>query len=952
MATGGHTAEGGLLERETELAGISAIVAQARAGAGRVLLIEGEPGIGKTALLTELRHAAGAAGMATLPARAHELERDFGFGVVRQLFERVVRDGPAELLAGQARLAAPALGVEPAVPGRTKPPLEPAYPAVHGLYWLTLALAERGPLALLVDDAHWSDRASLRFLAYLAPRLEELPVLMAVTARRGEQADWFLHALGTPRVLAPQRLSAAATAAVVRSLAPAADDAACRACHAATRGNAFYVREVAAAIRDRGPGDPEPRYEAWSPASVTRAVAGRIAALSPGGREAARACAILGDGAPLHAIATLAGLDDDAGRAAVDSLRAGAILAPTARIEFIHPIVRSAVEASIPPGLRAGGHARAARLVAAAGAGPERIAVHLLAADPAEDAWACECLREAGREALSRGAPETAARYLERALEEPAPEHGRSRLLLDLGTALAFSFRSGAAAHVRRAFELAPTDEARLEAALLHAHLSLQAGRGADGLELLVRVHEESPPESSRALMIEGFATNFTRAQLSARRAARPIIDRLRARGDVGIDADPSVLIAAGAELAMAGVERSRAVVLARAALGRLTTIPPLMRSFAGLTATRTLIVADDHERARSELEDAMEAARSRGALFDFIYHAVSHANLAFRAGDLYESETDARSGYEIARRERWPLGLPSVAHYLVHALVERGELDDAWDVLRESRLDGPARELSDVYTTNALLLARSRLRLATGTAKDALADLEELRFRQEEFGEINPSLSPWRSEMALTLLHLGDRERAVALVAEEVVLARTWGAPRALGMALRAAGVVAGDEGGIPVLREAVTVLEGSFARLELGRALADLGDAVLARGERAEARALLRRALELTHDCGAAPLEDRVLAGLRRAGARPRRAMQRGADALTSGERRAAELAATGLTNRQIADRLFVTVRTVEYHLNNAYRKLGIDARSKLPAALDGGASAQHGSTRVKSR
>jgi DNA-binding CsgD family transcriptional regulator len=923
-----------LLEREVELAEIDVAVAAAAAGAGRVLLIEGEPGIGKTALLREIRRAAGATGLTALAARGHELERDFGFGVVRQLFERVAREQPATVSAGQARLAGPVLGIEPVGARRAKPPLEPIYPAIHGLYWLTLTLAERSPIALLLDDSQWADKASLRFLAYLAPRLEDLPVLLAITTRRGEQPDWFLNALGRPQVLAPQRLSAEATATVVRSLVPAADDAACRECHAATDGNAFYVRELAAALRDRDDTEPAPRYEAWSPESVTRAVSGRIAALPPGAREVARACAILGDGAALRGIATLAGLDDDAARAAVDSLRASAILTDAAAIGFAHPIVRSAVESSIPPGLRAGAHARAARLEAAAGATPERIAVHLLATDPAEDPWVCERLTEAAREALTRGAPETAARYLERALEEPPPEQDRSRLLLELGTAAAFAFRSGAGTHVRRAFELARDADERLDAALLHAHLSLQAGRGAEGLELLSRVLDESEPESARALTIEGFAANFTRAQLSARRAAQPIIDRLRARRHVGLDADPSVLIATGAELAMAGVERERAVELARAALERLPVIPPLMRAFAGLTATRTLIVADDHERARRELEDAMEAARSRGALFDFIYHAVSHANLAFRAGDLFESESDARSGYEIARRERWPLGLPSIAHYLVQALTERGETGDAWAILRESRLDGPASELSDVYTSNALLLARARLKLVGGDPEGSRADLEELRVRQAAFGEQNPSLSPWRSALALTLLELGERDQAELLAREEVELARAWGAPRALGMALRAAGAVSGDRA---LLAEAVEVLRGSFARLEHGRALADLGDALAVDGEHASARELLRDALELAHHCGAAPLEERVLASLRVAGARPRRAVLRGPGALTPSERRVAELAATGLANRDIADRLFVTVRTVEYHLHNAYRKLDIDARAKLAAALD---------------
>jgi DNA-binding NarL/FixJ family response regulator len=174
-------------------------------------------------------------------------------------------------------------------------------------------------------------------------------------------------------------------------------------------------------------------------------------------------------------------------------------------------------------------------------------------------------------------------------------------------------------------------------------------------------------------------------------------------------------------------------------------------------------------------------------------------------------------------------------------------------------------------------------------------------------------------------------------MAAEEIDLARRWGAPRALGMALRAAGLVEGGAPGTELLRDAVSVLSGSFARLEHGRALADLGEATLRAGDAGTARVELRQALALAHECGAAALEERVLAGLRAAGARPRRAQLSGPGALTPSERRVAEMAAGGLTNREIAERLFVTVRTVEYHLHGTYRKLGIEGRTQLARALD---------------
>ena len=182
-----------------------------------------------------------------------------------------------------------------------------------------------------------------------------------------------------------------------------------------------------------------------------------------------------------------------------------------------------------------------------------------------------------------------------------------------------------------------------------------------------------------------------------------------------------------------------------------------------------------------------------------------------------------------------------------------------------------------------------------------------------------------------------GDPERARALAAEEVRVTRGFGAPCALGRALRVAGAVAGDaRQAEALLREAVAVLEPSPGRLEHGHALAALG-AALARGARdAEARTVLREALGLAHRCGAAALEQAVLDGLRAAGARPRRALLTGPGALTPRERSVCALAAAGRTNREIAEALFISVRTVEFHLSGAYPKLGIGSRRELAAAL----------------
>jgi DNA-binding CsgD family transcriptional regulator len=200
------------------------------------------------------------------------------------------------------------------------------------------------------------------------------------------------------------------------------------------------------------------------------------------------------------------------------------------------------------------------------------------------------------------------------------------------------------------------------------------------------------------------------------------------------------------------------------------------------------------------------------------------------------------------------------------------------------------------------------------------------------------PGYLPWRSEAALAQLTLGERDPAERLAAEELELARAFGAPRALGVAMRAAGVVAGGDRGEALLREAIGTLERADARLDRARTLAELGALLRRRNRRTEARELLREALDAAYRAGARPLAEQAETDLRATGARPRKVVVSGVDSLTASERRIAELASQGLTNREIAQTLFVTARTVEGHLTSIFRKLQLNSRKELAAALAG--------------
>ncbi len=275
----------------------------------------------------------------------------------------------------------------------------------------------------------------------------------------------------------------------------------------------------------------------------------------------------------------------------------------------------------------------------------------------------------------------------------------------------------------------------------------------------------------------------------------------------------------------------------------------------------------------------------------------------------------------------------PITLAFLIEALIERGDTAAAWDELRKQGHDG---ELSLIWPTTPLLLARGRLRAATGDHAAAVEDLVATGKRTAAWDLANPAMTPWRSSAAVSLATIGERDEAIRLATEELELAQRWGAARATGVALRAAGIAHGDEEGLKLLANAVRNLEDAQAPVDHARALVDLGAALRRHGARSRARDHLRSGLDLAHRHGALALAEQAREELIIAGARPRRDALRGRDALTSSELRVARLAAEGNTNNEIAQLLFITPRTVEAHLTSSYAKLGISSRRELSAAL----------------
>jgi predicted ATPase len=287
-----------LLERSVELDVVRACAEAVAAGEGRAVVVEGPPGIGKTALVAAARARALEAGLKPLGARATELERAFGYGVVRQLLEPAVHDGAGTaVFEGAARYAAALLDVPLAEPAPLPLAPEGAFAVLHGLYRLTADLAHDQPMALLVDDAHWADGASLRFLAYLAGRLGHTPVMLVVAARPlgepgGAAVAELLAEGGAPALLRPEALTDAASASLVRSAVPEALTPLCRTCHALTGGNPFFLRELAGALREAGL-DLADDVLGAAPDGVVASVRARLARYPAPARRLAGAAAVL-----------------------------------------------------------------------------------------------------------------------------------------------------------------------------------------------------------------------------------------------------------------------------------------------------------------------------------------------------------------------------------------------------------------------------------------------------------------------------------------------------------------------------------------------------------------------------------------------------------------------------------------------------------------------------------
>jgi DNA-binding CsgD family transcriptional regulator/tetratricopeptide (TPR) repeat protein len=941
----------GLRDRDAVLHRIEQLLETASAGSGRALLIEGHPGMGKTRLHEAALDDARARGMRVLRAAGAELERSIALGVAGQLIDAQLRElTPARRRAVLASAPQPiqALADSRELPSHSSTTGDLAL--AHAIFTLVATADERRPALIAVDDLHWSDAASLEFVLYLLHRLDELSIALLLTRRpvAAQEISDILDRVAThPRVeleVLPPLGKEAVADVVVEALGERSSGPIVDACLDATAGNPFYLRELLLALREESDLDArrlEDRARALAPDAVIRTLRVRIGRLGSAAAVLAGAVAILGDDVPLRQAAALGGISVPDAVAAADKLGAVEILLAREPLRFVHPLVRHAILRDMPAAERASRHLDAARLLYAEGATAERVAAHLLRGLAQGDPWVVERLRAAAQEADARATPRSAVEYLRRALEEPPREEARADVLAELGMAEAAAGVPGAADHIAQAAAVAASPRRRAELALeLGRALDAQGHheRAAQAFDQGVRELPDEPLQPNEHELQDqlqiGFMSSATLVPDLQAEVVKRATDLSRRAPKLPRSQGQRLLLAQAArQAAFAGRPAAVVIDFADRAWDNGGLLEEAASQWVGWRiAAGAFLLAGELERAVEVADAAITDARRRGWPLGFATASLIRGLPRLWRGEVDEALADLEAARD-ARRYGWSqFTRTATAHYVL-CLIQRDELDKAEEALREEQDIRADRDLEAAMC----LYSRAELRLAQGRPRDALQDALDSGHIVERtvkfFG-----YCPWRTTAALAALALGDRERAFGLAQEAAGRARRIEVVHQEIRTLRVLGVCQERDDGIKTLREAVAFARDAPPRLETLYALVELGAALRRANHRTEARDPLQRAADLAGQGGTKVLHDRACVELKATGARPRREMfLSGPGSLTPSERRIADHAAAGQSNREIAQALFVTPKTVEYHLRNTFRKLGIENRQELAGALE---------------
>ncbi|GDY29816.1 helix-turn-helix transcriptional regulator [Gandjariella thermophila] len=927
-----------LVGRADELALLAECAGAARDGRSGLVLVSGPTGIGKTSLLRAFRDGGACHGMTVLHAPCCEVVAATGYGAVRRLFAplRLAENPESPLLRGSARRALPALGDRPAPEDAGAA----TYPVLHGLYWLVVNLVTDRPLVLMIDDVHWCDGRSLRWVEFLLRRADRLPLLV-VLARRAEQApaapaalrdvladprlvELPLPPLGEPEVaeLARRAFTAPVAVPFVRRVA------------VVSGGNPLTLARLLHELRDGGV-----RPDAQGAQRVDeiggQVVAGRVRGWldrQPDDVTAVATAIAVAGPEPPEFLAALAGVSPAVLHDAVAVLRRAELVAPR-HLDLVHDLVRAAVLDRLDAAAVGRWRVRAALLLSDAGRPADEVANQVLLVPALEAPWMVAVLRDAAAQAAGRGAPESAARYLYRVLEAEPDSVGVRR---QLAGALAEFDPAEALRLLDEALARCPDARTRTAIAVQYGVTCLPVQRSPDAVRVLTGALDDLAAEpdphpadrelrtlAEATLMIVGADEKSTIAAVRERAARLPTPP-----GDT--PAQRQMLAMGGVLAAMDGRDRARVVEAARRAVRPPNTD---LGAWVLLPATLVLHLADEVRDALDVLDRVLAGAQRNAAVWTYVLALATRSRVLHGLGAVADALADAQTALEITGDERWGAGMSTPQIALATALVERGQPDRAARVL--ARITRPNLDRF-VWEYHWYLVAHGRVRWALGDRERALRLFLDCGRSLRECGLVNPAYTRWWVHAACLLAELRRPAEAREIVEQAGELADRWGTSRVRGLAALARGVISPGRAGVDHLIEAVDELSGSPARLDHAQAEYLLGAALLGLDDHRGAREHLRTAVDGARRCGALPLAGAARSALVAAGGRMREIAASPVAMLTGMERRVAALAAAGQSNRTIAESLFVTVRTVETHLTSVYRKLGVLRRGELATAL----------------
>ncbi|MFD4563151.1 ATP-binding protein [Streptomyces sp. NPDC058467] len=868
----GVVASASLWERDEEVATLEEAIAALCAdsgSSGSLLVFSGEAGLGKTALLAEARRIAESNGCAVWSARGGETVTSVPFNVVRQLLQpalvSLLPEEAREYLGDWYDIAGPALGI--AEPGDRQPDPQGV---CDGLVAAVRRLAKREwPLVLLIDDAHWADQETLRWLAAFAERFDDLSVLVVVARRpggvSGESARHLDAVAAAARPIATlNALTPAAAEGLTRAtLGEHADAPFCREVWAVTGGNPYETVELLAKVQDS---ELEPvEGSAAELRALNRSARGRglVARLEGLGIDATRfawAAAILGTGISLDLAAQLAGMQEDEAQRCAELLGAARILTATqmtngqvvdGELEFVHPLIATAVYRSIPDALRTAMHGQAAWAVTESGRGAAAASRHLLEVHPDDDPELVEQMREAAREHLAVGAPDAARRCLERALAEPPLPDVHAHVLYELGCATLLTAPSKTIGHLRAALERPGLqDDMRVDAvfrlsqALLHNNQLDEAVRTVD--EEVARLVPGPARMRLQAVhyMWEGIHAGEERS--SGRSGLAELASTCTGRDN----SERALLILRGFDAMTRGENAEEVVELCDRALVNGRLAPGLGWTDTEWGVELLLMLgsayayADRLDRAESLFSEALHAYVKAGWSGGHLSLANAYLGLAHRRrGRLVDAEHYQRESLRLA--ERVGRGLPlywSATCGLIDTLLARGHVQEAAEIADRYGFAPPYPATIVLPDTRSV---RGRLLIAAGRTNAGVNELEAAEKAATARGHHNTVLAPWAVDLARALAS-EDPTRAAALAADARRQAERFGTDTAIGEALRCAAALESGQRAVRLAAQAVTYLEASPCQYEHAAARVEYGIA-------ARSAAELRKGLTLARTCGA---------------------------------------------------------------------------------------------------